>query len=400
MILSYNYGHTIGRAIQSALDQTYENLEIVIVDDFSSDNSIEVINSYKDSRIKLVKNRSNLGGSASFNEGLRHCNGVYIANLDADDKHESIKTTESIDFFFNNPDVSIVGTWLAANSIHGGLHPTYREVERITNTRTDLNLISSWVGKNLLSRSSTIVKKSVYESIGGSDPFMTFAPDYELWTRALSAGYRFGVIPKKLTNQSIHGKRVTHSNPSATFLEMAYTAGRNLSPLAMARGQHTDLRNIISWATDSEILMSLSPNKANVTIANLVTNSEHSNYKEFLEMLEANPPKLNRLGVHLRNKSQPIHNWPESPRVVMAPLKEARVEVDKIAVLANELIVNLPESRPVRKIFNLLQSRKYVAATLIVYGYILLQMQASRRKSLKNSRRLPDPHIPNQDLRK
>ena len=77
----YNGSNYLNEAIESVLCQTFNNYEFLIVDDASTDNSIEIINSYEDSRINLIKNRKNIGQTASLNEGLAMAQGKYIARL-------------------------------------------------------------------------------------------------------------------------------------------------------------------------------------------------------------------------------------------------------------------------------------------------------------------------------
>ena len=77
-----NYLH---EAIESVLCQTFNDLEFLIIDDASTDNSVEIINSYNDSRIKLLINDNNIGQTASLNIGLSRAQGEYIARFDQDD---------------------------------------------------------------------------------------------------------------------------------------------------------------------------------------------------------------------------------------------------------------------------------------------------------------------------
>ncbi|WP_024791224.1 glycosyltransferase family 2 protein [Lebetimonas sp. JS032] len=87
LIDNYNYGKFLSECTESVLDQTYQNFEIIIVDDGSSDNSKEIIEKYanKDKRIKPIF-KKNGGQASAFNEGFKHCNGEIICFLDSDDK--------------------------------------------------------------------------------------------------------------------------------------------------------------------------------------------------------------------------------------------------------------------------------------------------------------------------
>lgn len=106
----YNRGKFIKAAVESVLSQTYQNFEIIIVDDGSTDNSIAVVKSIEDSRIKLFKNAVNKGVVYSRNRYLEEASGDYIAVLDSDDTWLPSKLEKQIKFFRENPDYGICGT--------------------------------------------------------------------------------------------------------------------------------------------------------------------------------------------------------------------------------------------------------------------------------------------------
>lgn len=85
VIPTYNRAHIIGRTIDSVIQQSYKNLEIIIVDDGSKDNTEEVINNIKDPRIRYIRNETNQGASITRNNGVAAANGEYVAFLDSDD---------------------------------------------------------------------------------------------------------------------------------------------------------------------------------------------------------------------------------------------------------------------------------------------------------------------------
>ncbi len=99
---SYNTGNYIGKTIESVLSQTYKNWEMIIVDDFSSDNTDEIVSSYKDSRIRYFKNKKNSGAAVSRNFALREAKGKWIAFLDSDDFWLPEKLEKQIAFMENN----------------------------------------------------------------------------------------------------------------------------------------------------------------------------------------------------------------------------------------------------------------------------------------------------------
>lgn len=96
IIPTYNDGEYIADAINSALEQTLENIEVVVVDDCSTDNTQEVVNSYNDSRIRYIRHKENKGGSSSRNTGIESSSATYIAFLDADDIWEPTKLEKQV----------------------------------------------------------------------------------------------------------------------------------------------------------------------------------------------------------------------------------------------------------------------------------------------------------------
>ena len=117
---SYNTAQYISDSINSVLSQTYDNWELIIVDDCSTDNSIEVISSFEDSRIILLKNKNNSGAALSRNYALKEAKGKWIAFLDSDDVwvpeklEKQIAFMEENDYAFTFTDYRIClnGTWL------------------------------------------------------------------------------------------------------------------------------------------------------------------------------------------------------------------------------------------------------------------------------------------------
>src|SRR3989304_8476363 len=88
---TYNHARFIGEAIGSVLNQTYPNLELIIIDNYSEDNTEEIVSSYKNQRVKYFKFRNHGVIAASRNYGMRHAQGDYIAFLDSDDLWEPTK---------------------------------------------------------------------------------------------------------------------------------------------------------------------------------------------------------------------------------------------------------------------------------------------------------------------
>ena len=108
LMVNYNYQEFIGEAIESVLNQTYRNWELIIIDDGSNDNSVDVICRYGnyDKRINLIK-KENGGIVSALNVGYKKCNGDIICFLDSDDYFEITKNEKVVNDFIKNPNCGV-----------------------------------------------------------------------------------------------------------------------------------------------------------------------------------------------------------------------------------------------------------------------------------------------------
>lgn len=106
----YNGEVYLKEAIDSILQQSYENFELIIIDDASTDGSLEIIFSYKDPRIVLIQNEKNLFLAASLNKGIHIAKGKYIVRMDADDISMKDRLLKQVSFMESNPQIGISGT--------------------------------------------------------------------------------------------------------------------------------------------------------------------------------------------------------------------------------------------------------------------------------------------------
>ena len=107
----YNRPHVI-YTIESILQQTYKNIDLLIIDNASTDNTVEVIRGIKDSRIRLIVNESNRGQTFSINRGLKLARGTYIARIDSDDFALPSRIEKQVSFMESHPDYGLVGCWV------------------------------------------------------------------------------------------------------------------------------------------------------------------------------------------------------------------------------------------------------------------------------------------------
>lgn len=178
IIPNYNRSNLIISTVQSVLNQSYSNLEIIIVDDYSSDDSRDTIMSLmkKDSRIKKIFLESNKGANYCRNIGVSVAEGEYIAFLDSDDEFEENKIEVQVNCMEKmNEQVGIIFTNISVNG---------KAIGKMENQKVHLNKI---MFRNELGGFSTVfLKKTVFNEIGGLDEDLKSCQDWEFYLRVLS----------------------------------------------------------------------------------------------------------------------------------------------------------------------------------------------------------------------
>jgi len=286
IVLSYNYADLIGQTIRSILDQTVRDFEIVVVDDASRDSSRAVVAAFGDPRIRLLVNERNLGGAGSYNRAVAAARGEWLVNLDADDWIAPDKCAKQLAYLRDN-EVAVLGTYTNYVDRQGRPHPNQAVLDPLVNRPFDLNAIENWVAMNRMVRSSSMVSRAAHLAVGLDDAAMVRAPDYELWTRFLRHGYRFAVLPEKLTFYRLHGSGVTHADPIGSLLEMSYAKLRNLMPLIESRAAWPLMLQILNWWIHQEAFARLRPIERYRLLGMLVLPPEWTDYAAFHSLVTA-----------------------------------------------------------------------------------------------------------------
>lgn len=178
---TYNRAHCLPRSIQSVLDQTYSQWELIIVDNYSTDNTDELVASYHDSRIYLFKIRNDGVIAASRNKGLYIAKGEYVAFLDSDDWWHPEKLLESVRQLNAGADIVYHDLYLIS-SLTGKKRFWKRAKTRQVRSPVFYDLL---IRGNALNNSSVVVKRKLMNLIVGfsEDPFLVAVEDYDAWLR-------------------------------------------------------------------------------------------------------------------------------------------------------------------------------------------------------------------------
>ena len=223
---TYNTAHFLPYAINSILKQTVDDFEFIIIDDGSSDNTIEIVKSFGDHRITLLENGVNKGISYSLNLGFSHAKGAYIARMDNDDVSEINRFQEQLDHMNQNPILDICGT----QSYHIDKNGTIirEQKRRINNEEIQLGL---FLGDTSLSHPTIMLRRKSVEKYNIQyDLTSTYAEDYGLYCK-YSSLLQFSNIPKPLIRYRIHEGSVSVNNSLLQRIEARQILYRHLSDI-------------------------------------------------------------------------------------------------------------------------------------------------------------------------
>jgi len=185
VVPTYNRGWIINEAIDSVLSQDRDGFELIVVDDGSTDNTQEIVSSYRD-RIKVIK-QENKGVSAARNKGIVSSSGTHIAFLDSDDLWLPGKLETQLDFFRSNPDALICQTeeiWV-------------RNGRRVNPGKRHKKVSGFFFEKSLelcmVSPSAVMMKRDLFNMSGLFDETLPACEDYDMWLR-INCRYQIHLI--------------------------------------------------------------------------------------------------------------------------------------------------------------------------------------------------------------
>ena len=214
----YNGERHLRAAIDSILAQTYDDFELLIVNDGSTDTSRTIITSYTDKRIRLVDHGENLGLTRTLNRGLSLSAGELVARQDADDISHPERLTRQMAVLRDDPQVALVGArgliideggqsrGLSLTDQHGNFRGLVDVACEDTSVRWDLLFGNCFIHSAVMFR-----KKVVWEELGGYDESFLLCEDYELWSRVAFAG-RVRNVSDRLVSYRIHPSAKTADN--------------------------------------------------------------------------------------------------------------------------------------------------------------------------------------------
>ncbi len=203
IIPTYNRADIVKKAIKSVLEQNFSDLELIVIDDHSEDNTEEVVMSFRDSRLKQIRQKKRQGAPAARNAGIKIARGEFIGLLDDDDKWLPNKLKYQIEKFkIVSNKIGLI--YCAAQTVNSKTNKI------ISSTLPDLkgNILKDLLRSNAISSATPLIRKKCFDAVGLYDETLTGCQDWDMWVR-IAEKFEIDFIEEILAQYFIHGEQMS-----------------------------------------------------------------------------------------------------------------------------------------------------------------------------------------------
>lgn len=197
LMAAYNGEKSIRKTIESVLGQTFQDFEFLIIDDCSTDKMSEIIQAYRDPRLVISANTTNLGQINSLNRGLEKAKGIYIARTDSGDISLPARLERQVAYLETHPQVVVVGTGAVRYDSQG------RTIDVLRMPGSPELMRRMAVITSPIIHVSVLMQKSIILQYGGYQPAYHISADYELWSRLLQDNLPLANLPEILVGYEV-----------------------------------------------------------------------------------------------------------------------------------------------------------------------------------------------------
>lgn len=195
----YNTAPYLAEAMLSILSQSYRDFEFLIIDNGSTDASPEIIRSFKDSRIRVVRLDKNVGPPPALNFGLREIKTKYIARMDADDVSLPNRLSAQVAFLEKHPEFVLVGSQYRTVNATGRVSSALALPTTLNNIRWKLMFNAPFV------HSAVVLRTEIIKALDGYNECFRYAADFDLWSRLVRNNYKVANLSKVYVLNRKHG---------------------------------------------------------------------------------------------------------------------------------------------------------------------------------------------------
>jgi GT2 family glycosyltransferase len=247
IIPSYNHAAYIGEAVRSVLSQSMADLELIVVDDGSQDNSLEVLAGFSDARLRIDR-QVNQGAHAAINRGLRQATGDYLAILNSDDAYHPQRLEKLVALLKNNPAIGLAGSYIQLIDQQGkslGIKHGYRDCEpwALENPgrsfRAGDDLKAALLTENYFATSSNFVFPiRWFEQVGEFRP-LRFTHDWDYALRLANLA-ELALVPEPLMLYRVHASNTIRQDRATMLFEICWIMAVHLPPYVLGAPRSSD----------------------------------------------------------------------------------------------------------------------------------------------------------------
>lgn len=244
---AFNASRYIKEAIESILAQTFTDFELIILNDGSTDDTVSIIKSFSDSRIKLIENEGNKGLAFTRNRLIDVSQGEYIAWLDSDDIAYPNRLQKEVNFLDKNLKHALVASW--AKIIDSDSQPNGSFIKSYIPNQ---HLSALLLFVNYIVQSSVMIRKSMLPE---NHYDLAFPPteDYELWSR-IARSYSIHILPEILVDYRVHSTNISQTQNIKAKQTVMLNHHNQLSHLGIKADEpQLDLHNKIGYGNATEV---------------------------------------------------------------------------------------------------------------------------------------------------
>lgn len=214
IIPTYNRGYCIERSINSVLNQTWSNLEVLVVDDASTDNTFEIVKEVNDSRVRYFRIQNNMGANHARNEGIKNAKGNYIAFNDSDDEWLPEKLEKQMQLMklqekIEGDNIGAVYCIMTKYS-NGRIYQIAPMLEEVGEHGIG-NIYKYMQGNMFISTQTLVFRKKVLEKVGGFNEDLERLQDWELLLR-VAQKYKFFLVQENLVNAYVQKDCISNND--------------------------------------------------------------------------------------------------------------------------------------------------------------------------------------------
>lgn len=241
VIPSYNHAAFIAEAVESVLAQTHHDLELIVVDDGSRDNSLKILERVSDSRLKVIP-QENQGAHAAINRGLHAATGEYLSILNSDDSWHPQRLEKLLAVVETDPEIVLAGTYIEIIDSHGkslGIKHGYRDCppwlledesqsfRAQIDDSSAMNLHTVLLTENYFATTSNyLFPRCIFERVGDLRP-LRYIHDWDLALRLAEEGKLF-LLPEPLMRYRLHDENTIRENQAAMIFEICWLLALHL----------------------------------------------------------------------------------------------------------------------------------------------------------------------------